>query len=324
MLFTKNYTPWNKNKKLTEEHKANLRIGRARYFANGGVSPLKGKKHTESAKQKNREKHLGKPSWNKGLHTNGHKNGCSCLFCKPLSRHGENNPFFGKKHTEASKENMRKSMKGRIPWSAGKSKETDERLAIIGKKGAAARKLRPATEKEKAQRLVWRKLGHTPEARKKAVKAFSLHWKDPSYRDRVLTKIFNGMPKKINKLEKKIQDLLGIVCPNMFTFSGVGGDHVGGYFPDFISRDSKKIIECYGNFWHALPSKYPSEKIIHHGLSASDIWKRDLQRISFLEKNGFDVLIIWEHEVKDSDALKNKLNEFINKRRKDNGISPTW
>ena len=50
---------WSKGRKLSDEHKAKLK---------GKVSGMKGKHHTESAKEKNRLAHLGKPAWNKGKH----------------------------------------------------------------------------------------------------------------------------------------------------------------------------------------------------------------------------------------------------------------
>ena len=34
---------------------------------------------------------------------------------------GEKNPFYGKSHSEESKEKMSKSSKGRIPWNKGKT-----------------------------------------------------------------------------------------------------------------------------------------------------------------------------------------------------------
>jgi hypothetical protein len=42
-------------------------LGNTNGFVKGQISFFKGKKHTEEANQKNREKHLGKPAWNKGI-----------------------------------------------------------------------------------------------------------------------------------------------------------------------------------------------------------------------------------------------------------------
>lgn len=63
-----------KGEKMSQEQKAKVSanrkgkaIGNTNGFVKGQVSTFKGKKHTEEAKQKNREKHLGKSAWNKGI-----------------------------------------------------------------------------------------------------------------------------------------------------------------------------------------------------------------------------------------------------------------
>ena len=39
------------------------------------VSPMKGKKHSNESKEKNRKAHIGKPAWNKGIPNSGFKQG---------------------------------------------------------------------------------------------------------------------------------------------------------------------------------------------------------------------------------------------------------
>ena len=88
---------------------------------------------------------------------------------------------------------------------------------------------------------------------------------------------------------------------------------IGNYIVDVIKN--KKIIEFYGDFWHANPSifslneslkGYEKEEI----RLVDDIWKKDEIRISWLKNNGYDVMIIWE-----SDWNKNK-QECIEKVKK--------
>lgn len=56
-IYKRIHPAWNKG----------LHISLGGGSAKGCISPFKNKKHTEEAKQKNREAHLGKSTWNKGL-----------------------------------------------------------------------------------------------------------------------------------------------------------------------------------------------------------------------------------------------------------------
>lgn len=46
---------------------------------------------------------------------------------------GENNPFYGRHHSEESKKKVSESKKGNIPWNKGKTKKDDERIALYAK-----------------------------------------------------------------------------------------------------------------------------------------------------------------------------------------------
>ena len=50
----------------------------------------------------------------------------------------------------------------------------------------------------------------------------------------------------------------------------------------------------YGNFWHNRP----------------DAIKRDKRRLIAYKKYGYKTLIIWEHELKDLNKVKEKVLEF--------------
>lgn len=87
---------------------------------------------------------------------------------------------------------------------------------------------------------------------------------------------------------------------------------VRDYIVDIVK--DKKIIEFYGDFWHANPQIFNKDKILKDHLGGvrvvNDIWKRDEKRIKFLKDVGYEVLVIWE-----SDWNKNK-EECIEKIRK--------
>lgn len=59
--------PSRKGVKLTVEIREKMRQAALKKFLSGYITPFKGRNHTEEAKEKNRQSHLGKPVWNKGI-----------------------------------------------------------------------------------------------------------------------------------------------------------------------------------------------------------------------------------------------------------------
>src|SRR5574344_4201 len=73
------------------------------------------------------------------------------------------------------------------------------------------------------------------------------------------------------------------------------------YYPDFSFKN--KIIEFYGDYWHANPIKYKASDIMNNNYSASEIWKSDNERISNLKDLGYKVLVIWENDYANNPEL---------------------
>jgi G:T-mismatch repair DNA endonuclease (very short patch repair protein)/Zn-dependent peptidase ImmA (M78 family) len=63
-----------------------------------------------------------------------------------------------------------------------------------------------------------------------------------------------------------------------------------------ICVGDNKIIELYGDYWH----NYPEGR------------EKDRRQIKYLKDTGYEVLIVWEHELKDIDKLKEKVINYIN------------
>lgn len=79
------------------------------------------------------------------------------------------------------------------------------------------------------------------------------------------------------------------------------------YFPDM--RIGNIVIEYFGDYWHANPNKYMADDVVHHNLTAKEIWEHDKTRIKELEGIIAKVIIIWESDYKN----KNNDEEFFNK-----------
>ena len=95
----------------------------------------------------------------------------------------------------------------------------------------------------------------------------------------------------LNYPEEVIYSILEQAFPGKYQCN-TGGQvaRVGRRMPDFINLSDKKIIEHFGRQWHT-PEDEP-------------------QRITQYAKLGYDCLVIWNEELDDILALRNKINSF--------------
>lgn len=86
---------------------------------------------------------------------------------------------------------------------------------------------------------------------------------------------------------------------------------------DFSIISKKFIIEFNGDVYHANPIYNKADDIVKYApkslITASEIWKRDEQKIKFAEDAGYKVLVVWESEYKENkEKVINDLLEVIN------------
>lgn len=233
-----------------------------------------------------------------------------------IAQQDENFGMRNKKATEETKRNMSKSMKkhwknisevekgkhlkgfrlglgnfskGNIPWNEGLTKFTDKRVAEYGKNSGESRKgtHQPKAIIEKIKKAITGKK-RSPEsieryklAAQKRCKEDMMYWKN-------LQKSLNIKP---NKPETKLGEILKEIFPNEYKYVGDFSFILGGKNPDFMNVNGrKKLVELYGTYWHRDDD--PQE------------------RIDFFKQFGFDTLVVWENELKDTGKLKTKLKEF--------------
>ena len=118
-------------------------------------------------------------------------------------------------------------------------------------------------------------------------------WAKEEFRDNQRKLILKSLCKKPNKPETI---MINIIKENNLPFNYVGDGQViiGGFNPDFLSKNPKWIIELNGDYWHSLP----------------DIIKKDKRKYKTYKKLGYKTLIIWEHELKNLDEIKTKIENF--------------
>jgi len=212
---------------------------------------------------------------------------------------GHPSPMAGKHHSEASRKKMSESHKG-VPLSekhrasigkksiqvwAGKSNQDRKRWA---ENISAGEKGKPPMNPEALKRMAMTKRGKrcSPKTEFTSEGMKILH-RDPAYMEKV-RKALNIKP---NKPETAILNLLNLLYPGEWKYTGDFSFTINGKCPDFVNcNGQKKIIELFGDYWH-------------RGEKAED-------RAAVFSPFGYRTLVIWERELKKPDLVINKIREF--------------
>jgi DNA mismatch endonuclease (patch repair protein) len=85
--------------------------------------------------------------------------------------------------------------------------------------------------------------------------------------------------------------------------------------PDIVLPRHGKIIFVHGCFWHGHEgckrSKRPSSNTEFWNKKLSRNKERDKQNLESLRRSGWDVLVVWECQVKDREQLRAILERFL-------------
>jgi hypothetical protein len=123
-------------------------------------------------------------------------------------------------------------------------------------------------------------------------------WNNPVYIANVINGMKNAQIQHPNGCELKIAKILEEIQPNVWKYVGDGSHPVGRKKPDFWNGGNK-LIEHFGTYWHGERARCYEET--------------EKGRIEFLEKHGYKVLIIWEHDlIKRPEYVKELIKTFIN------------
>jgi len=220
----------------------------------------------------------------------------------------------GSHHTPEAREKLRQASLGRPGYWTGKHHSLDTcdkiresnlgkvlsestvekiRLAVTGRpvSDVTREKIRQAhlgTHLSLATieklRKIRRGTHHTLATRKK-IEAL---WQSPEYVQKQM-RARNVAP---NKAEMVFLDILDEIDPGNWIYVGDGQLIVAGKCPDFVHRTKKLIIELFGDYWHTPEETKP--------------------RTALFEKHGYQVLIVWEHELHNVEGLIGQLQGFIN------------
>lgn len=186
----------------------------------------------------------------------------------------------GIKRYKRPEEREKQAERMKATWSNSEWKAKECQLIRIAQnKKSTKEKHRKATE------LLW----GNPEWRSKQIEILKAIWDDPEYKNRIL--LARAEPGRPNKQENFILFLLNRMYPGEWRYTGDFSTIINGKNPDFINiNGQKKVIEFNGTYWHQYDIPGEREKIF--------------------SEYGYDTLIIWDHELKNMNRLKFRINKF--------------
>lgn len=87
--------------------------------------------------------------------------------------------------------------------------------------------------------------------------------------------------------------------------------------PDLVFPRRRKIVFVHGCFWHRHPD--PGCRLARMPKSRQDYWRpklegnraRDVLKEAALVETGWDVMTVWECELRDVTSLQNKIRTFL-------------
>lgn len=131
---------------------------------------------------------------------------------------------------------------------------------------------------------------------------------DPEFKEEFYKKVFKN--SKIGFISKGQREVFQEVCKNGFLLE----ECIEGLFLDMVNKDTKKIIEYNGDFYHCNPRDWKEDEFNNVlNMKAGEKWKKDRNRRFFLRSKGYEILVIWEKEwYGDRERALNKIEEFIN------------
>lgn len=106
--------------------------------------------------------------------------------------------------------------------------------------------------------------------------------------------------KTTSTVHLKVFDLLKLLPGSNFVLEA----QVGYFILDNLDTARKAVVEVNGCYWHSCALcklEGPKSNIL-----------RDKKKATYLKNKGYNLLVVWEHELKDIEALTCKLNLWWN------------
>jgi G:T-mismatch repair DNA endonuclease (very short patch repair protein) len=202
------------------------------------------------------------------------KNNSVCKKCLGDVMVGKGNPFYGKKHSDKTKEQISKSRVGKA----------------TGKNNPMA----------------------NPEHRKKVADMIRKKWKNGEMEH--VRKIFSETMKetrRLGKIKSVIRSKTEKQILNKIKKLGYEVIHsfkIDTKICDIFLPQLNLIIEYNGDYWHCNPNKY-SKEYFHQvkGMTAEQLWEYDKNKIDLIKNKGYNLEVVWESDYKSDKTIINNL-----------------
>lgn len=209
---------------------------------------------------------------------------------------------MGRIITSEQKQRMSKGQKQRCDNMSIEQRENISRLLKIRWSETSPEQMKKIKHDAKIR---W--LGMSPEQKSLWFKKYRLAIDKPTYREKrshIMKRVmgteqywvnyFKNFKAKKTELEQKLEQILVQQFPGQWIYNGDYSQkcRVGTLIPDFINTNGgKKAIEVFGRHWH-------------------EHWE-ELEWKERYEREGWEVLIIWEEEFKNELDLIEKVKNYI-------------
>ena len=169
-------------------------------------------------------------------------------------------------------------MYGKLPWCAGLTKYNNDKLSEISIKSSRARKK---------------------------------YWDGLSQKERDIwiSKLNSGMirARSGTTIENSIETVL-----KLFKIEYIKNKKISVFYVDFFVPKHNLAIECDGDYWHANPLFYDSNKLSKTQKKNVD---RDLRKNVRLKDMHVDLIRFWEHDIiRNIENVKKELWEKLHKK----------
>jgi hypothetical protein len=132
----------------------------------------------------------------------------------------------------------------------------------------------------------WQNTEYAKKISEKVANKARQNWKNPEYAQKVLSASGRALNIHPNRSERA---LLEVIQPFGFEFVGDGRLIIDGKCPDFWNGNH--LVELYGDYWHRGDD--PQE------------------RIDLFKAQGYDCLVVWEHELNDLQVVQERVQAFV-------------
>ena len=133
---------------------------------------------------------------------------------------------------------------------------------------------------------------HSSKTKAQLSEAVKLLWQNPEYKEKAIRATLKASFVRPTAPEVELRGMLDKTFPGEWKYVGDGDFILGGKNPDFVNVNGQKaVVEVFGDYWHSerITGKSPEQEVA--------------DRVAHFARYGFKCLVVWEHEMRDLDAV---------------------